>query len=143
VFEEQIEFVLMRFENPPVSVQVVLPMVELIGRLNEVVLERVVHGTGEEVQKAVRGRLPRRNQSWKVRGIRKSRSWIQTRASCGFRYGRRGRVGAACVRETRLEAAFEGVLALRPTERIGVVGQRSGVALLSAGRQTEIVIRAH
>src|SRR5437867_6826028 len=67
VFEEQREFVLMGFEDPPVSVVIAQPFVELIGRLNEIVLERVVHRTGQKVQEAVRRRLIRGDQSREVR----------------------------------------------------------------------------
>src|SRR6185369_9147912 len=108
-------------------------MVELSRRFHIVSLRRGGDGTGHEGQELLRRRLSGRGESVKVRRICKSNDGIQSRIAAGAkRYGLVGRADAGCVGKQHLDAAFKGVLAFGPTDRIGIAGQRSIVVLYSA-----------
>ena len=104
-----------------------------------VVLLRVVDGPGKEIQKAVRQRLIVRDQPGKVDVVRKRLIGVQARRRRGLSGSARSASRNPCVyAEAKIHAAFEPVFAFGPADRVGVVPQRSVVALLSAiGRAGE------
>ena len=120
VFEEYGELILMRFSDLPVFVDITQPLIVMIGRLDEVVLRRVVHRAGKEIQKTVCRGLVRRHQTGEVRGVRECRIRVQARATSRLRDGRRGRFRSPCVRETGIKSTFETMFSLRPTDRIRI-----------------------
>ena len=123
----------MGFDDSPLLVEVARPIVELSRRCNIESLRRALYGTGHEGQELLRRRLNGRRESREVGRICKSRDGIQSRiAADAKRYGLVGRADAGCVGKQPLDAAFKGVLAFVPTDRIGKAGQRSRVVLYSA-----------
>jgi hypothetical protein len=86
-----------------------------------------------KARSCLRRGLSGRRESAEVRRICKSRDGIQSRiAASAKRYGLVGGADAGCVGQQQLDAAFKGVLAFVPTDRIGKAGQRSRVVLYSA-----------
>ena len=123
----------MGFDDSPLLVEVARPIVELSRRFHIVSLRRAGDGTGHEGQELLRRRLNGRVESREVGRICKGSNGIQSRIAAGaLRHGVVGRAGAGCVGKQQLDAAFKGVLAFVPTDRIGKAGQRSRVPLYSA-----------